>query len=176
MIAENIASYGFISTDNVTIFNSHLIKNSEWAAVSYLYSSIGQNNNYIVMDMNAGLNEYVASYIEQIGGAVNNAVNLYGSSLKEGNTGTDIRDVDIISLTSPNDKPESNFGSSSSYKGNAVYETSASGTGNTSLNGESSIFTQKNEPFMIRTGYYGYDKTSGGGSTGIGFRTTLIIK
>jgi hypothetical protein len=34
------------------------------------------------MDMNAGLNEYVASYIEQIGGAVNNAVNLYGSSLR----------------------------------------------------------------------------------------------
>jgi hypothetical protein len=29
---------------------------------------------------------------------------------------------------------------------------------------------------MIRTGYYGYDKTNGSGSAGIGFRTTLLVK
>lgn len=181
---------------------SHLIKNSEWGAISYLsYSKYGLvNNNLIsnssssyitgnfrteqgvfyystnesstfnetgVYDLSGGAWEFVASLI-------NNGyskLNLYGGTgsnfLFENANCTKYKTVySNVQSDDGNGKYSETFANlnynlNSSVRGDAIFETSNSGYGNSSFNNNSSYFMQQDTPFLLRGGYYNNAVTAG---------------
>ena len=166
--------------------NSHMMKNDEWGAVTYLskskygkngevdinsnssyYTGGGDGNAYVsnigqsttgtvhgVYDMSGGADEYVAAYID------NGVTSNMGASLEGGDTKT--KNVYTSSSEGGMDKPVQNYDENSSKYGDAVYETSANGSGSTSWYGDYSSFLESMEPFFMRGG-----KDSDGTSAGM---------
>ena len=186
--------------------NSHMMKNDEWGAVAYLskskygknaevtinsnssyYTGGGSGNAYVsnigqsttgtvhgVYDMSGGAWEYVAAYVD------NGDSNLtsYGSSLVNG----DAKTKNVYSKAST-DNATNNYNANSSKYGDAVYETSTSGSGSTSWYGDYSDFPNAGGPFFQRGGHYtgGTDEGVfffynyyGGTSSYLSFRPVLV--
>ena len=131
-------------------------------------------NVYGVYDMSGGAWEYVAGYVNN----GNSSLTSYGSSLVNG----DAKTKNVYSKAS-SDSYENNYNANSSKYGDAVYETSASGSSSTSWYGDYPGFPGTSFPFFIRGGYCDdgtnagvfYFNYSGGGSYGIGsFRPVLV--
>ena len=101
---------------------------------------------YGVYDMSGGAWEYVAGYVNNGNGNLTN----YGSSLVNG----DAKTKNVYSKGS-SDSYENNYNANSSKYGDAVYETSASGSSSTSWYGDYSNFPYTSAPFFRRGGSYG---------------------
>jgi hypothetical protein len=162
--------------------NSHMMKNDEWGAVAYLskskygknaevtindsssyYTGGGSGNAYVtnvgqsttgtvhgVYDMSGGAWEYVAAYVN------NSYTTSTGSSLVNG----DAKTKNVYSKAS-SDNNTNNYNANSGKYGDAVYETSTSGSGSTSWYGDYSNFPDTSNPFFVRGG--GYNDGSGAG-------------
>ena len=184
--------------------NSHMMKNDEWGAVEYLskskygknaevtinsnssyYTGGGSGNAYVsnigqsttgtvhgVYDMSGGAWEYVAAYVD------NSYTTSYGSSLVNG----DAKTKNVYSKAST-DNATNNYNANSSKYGDAVYETSTSGSGSTSWYGDYSDFPNAGGPFFQRGGHYtgGTDEGVfffynyyGGTSSYLSFRPVLV--
>ena len=186
--------------------NSHMMKNDEWGAVAYLskskygknaevtinsnssyYTGGGSGNAYVsnigqsttgtvhgVYDMSGGAWEYVAAYVNN----GNSSLTSYGSSLVNG----DAKTKNVYSKAST-DNATNNYNANSSKYGDAVYETSTSGSGSTSWYGDYSDFPNAGGPFFQRGGHYtgGTDEGVfffynyyGGTSSYLSFRPVLV--
>ena len=164
--------------------NSHMMKNDEWGAVAYLskskygknaevtindnssyYTGGGSGNAYVtnvkqsttgtvhgVYDMSGGSEEYVAAFLNN----GNNALTNNGSSLVNGDAET--RNVYSKGDT---DNQSNNYSANSEKYGDAVYETSTSGSGSKSWYGDSSYFSNTSGPFFRRGGSYSNGVTAG---------------
>ena len=152
-----------------------MMKNDEWGAVAYLskskygknaevdinsdssyYTGGGSGNAYVtnvgqsttgtvhgVYDMSGGAWEYVAAYVNN----GNSNLTSYGSSLVNGEAKTN----NVYSKGS-SDSRDNNYSANSGKYGDAVYETSASGSGSTSWYGDYSDFPYTDWPFFYRGG------------------------
>ena len=121
---------------------------------------------YGVYDMSGGAWEYVAGYVSN----GDSTLTKYGSSLVYGAAKT----KNVYSKAST-DRYDTNYNANSSKYGDAMYETSMNGTGNTSWYGDHSGFPWTNSPFFIRGGVYS-DGTSAGvfySSSSFGNTTTM---
>ena len=156
--------------------NSHMMKNDEWGAVVYLsrskygkndevtingsssyYTGGGTENAYAttntaqsttgnvwgVYDMSGGAWEYVAAYVNN----GNSSLTSYGSRLVNG----DAKTKNVYTKAS-SDSYENNYQKNKGIYGDAVYETSTSGSGNTSWYSDYSNFPNTNIPFFVRGG------------------------
>ena len=130
---------------------------------------------YGVYDMSGGAWEYVAGYANNGHGNLTS----YGSSLVNG----DAKTKNVYSKGS-SDNATDNYNANSSKYGDAVYETSASGSSSTSWYGDYSDFPYTSDPFFIRGGYY-YNGTVAGvfyfynnygnSFSGYSFRPVLVV-
>ena len=111
-------------------------------------------NVYGVYDMSGGAWEYVAAYVNN----GNSSLTGYGNSLY---TSTDSKTKNVYAKGS-SDNNSSNYSANAGVYGDAVYETSASGSGITSWYGDYSIFPNTSGPFFERGGGY-----SGGSYAGV---------
>ena len=187
--------------------NSHMMKNDEWGAVAYLSkskygkngevdinsnssyytgggsgnayaSNVGQSTTgtvYGVYDMSGGSWEYVAAYVNN----GNSSLTSYGSSLVNGDT----KAKNVYSKGS-SDSYETNYNQNAGKYGDAVYETSTSGSGSTSWYGDYSTFPGMSNPFFFRGGgsyssdayagvfFFNYD--DGNSVNYISFRPVLV--
>ena len=99
---------------------------------------------YGVYDMSGGAWEYVAAYVNN----GNSNLTSYGSSLVNG----DAKTKNVYSKGS-SDSRDNNYSANSGKYGDAVYETSASGS-SSSWYGDYSYFPYTSNPFFERGGYY----------------------
>ena len=129
---------------------------------------------YGVYDMSGGAWEYVAAYVNN----GNSSLTSYGSSLVNG----DAKTKNVYSKAST-DNATNNYNANSSKYGDAVYETSTSGSGSTSWYGDYSDFPNAGGPFFQRGGHYtgGTDEGVfffynyyGGTSSYLSFRPVLV--
>ncbi len=183
--------YGWGTTG--TGIDTHLMKNIEWGSVAYLSASaygkntvevsINSNSSYLtgqtgvessttgnvygVYDMNGGAYERTAAYI--------NTLNVSYTDLTIYNADAKYKDTYI----SP-----SEYSANSSKKGDAIYETSTTGTGTTSWNLDYSMMSDTNNPFFIRGGYYSngtaaglfaFKSDNGTAFSNVGFRPALLV-
>ena len=127
---------------------------------------------YGVYDMSGGAWEYVAGYVNNGHGNLTS----YGSSLVNG----DAKTKNVYSKAS-SDSYENNYNANSSKYGDAVYETSASGS--TSWYGDYSDFPYTSIPFFRRGGgYYNgtvagvfcFNYSSGASDSYYSFRPVLV--
>ena len=127
---------------------------------------------YGVYDMSGGAWEYVAGYVNNGNGNLTS----YGSSLVNG----DAKTKNVYSKAS-SDSYENNYNANSSKYGDAVYETSASGS--TSWYGDYSDFPYTSIPFFRRGGgYYNgtvagvfcFNYSSGASDSYYSFRPVLV--
>ena len=186
--------------------NSHMMKNDEWGAVAYLsrskygkndevtinsnssyYTGGGSGNTYVnngaqsttgnvygVYDMSGGAWEYVAAYVDNGNGNLTS----YGKSLVNG----DPKTKNVYTKAST-DSYENNYQQNRGVYGDAVYETSTSGSGNTSWYGDCSNFPYTSGHFFVRGGGYGngssagvfyFGNDDGGGGSSYSFRPVLV--
>ena len=164
--------------------NSHMMKNDEWGAVAYLSrSKYGKNeevtinsnslfctgggsgsayvtngaqsttgNVWGVYDMSGGAYEFVAAYVDNGNGILAS----YGSSLVNGEAKT----KNVYSQTGT-DSDTNNYNTNKGVYGDAVYETSTSGSGITSWYSDYSGFPNTSYPFFVRGGYYDAESVTG---------------
>ena len=127
-----------------------------------------------VYDMSGGAWEYVAGYVNNGNGNLTS----YGSSLVNGAAKT----KNVYSKAST-DNATNNYNANSGKYGDAVYETSTSGSGSTSWYGDYSNFPDTSNPFFVRGGAYNngtnagvfYFNVSNGNSDSISsFRPVLV--
>lgn len=117
-----------------------------------MYAS-STGNIYGIFDMAGGVNEYVATYLNN----ANSNINQNGSKLTQTNSAY-FREVYPVATT---DYAINNYNKIKDVYGNAIYETSINATGQNSLESDSSYYPTGNNPFIIRGGDYS-DGTSSG--------------
>ena len=183
-----------------------MMKNDEWGAVAYLsrskygtnkevtinsnssyYTGGGSGNTYVnngaqsttgnvwgVYDMSGGAWENVAAYVDNGNGNLTS----YGKSLVNGDSKT----KNVYSQTGT-DSNTNNYNTNKGVYGDAVYETSTSGSGTTSWYSDYSDFPNAGIPFFVRGGgyndgsnagvfYFGF--SNGDGSSYHSFRPVLV--
>lgn len=133
-------------------------------------------NIYGIYDLSGGSFEWTAGYIVTAGDYETYGGSLKGESNKYKNKYEGISSTDTVNYsTNPNP----------TRLGEAIWETSSSGTGSNSWNGDHSGFCRTNSPFLIRSGA-SYNSANGAGIFSyardhghchfyIGFRPVLII-
>ncbi len=179
VLNESSNPYGFVKTDADT----HLMKNSEWGALVYLTQSrYGRNgkavtqrklsttgsgqvagskyntsfgmitsttgNMYGVYDLSGGMKEYVAGYLNN----GDNYLESYGKTLVDEAQGKSTKYVSLYEKAESDDG-ESNYNVNKGRVGEAIWETSTSGTNAFSWFGNNSKFCYTFTPFMSRGGY-----------------------
>ena len=128
---------------------------------------------YGVYDMSGGAWEYVAGYVNNGNGNLTS----YGSSLVNG----DAKTKNVYTKAST-DSYENNYQQNKGVYGDAVYETSTSGSGATSWYGDYSSFPCSSVPFFVRGGGYNNGSNAGvfffyysnGGGSVDSFRPVLV--
>ena len=186
--------------------NSHMMKNDEWGAVAYLskskygkndevtinsnssfYTGGGSGNAYVnngaqsttgnvwgVYDMSGRAWERVAAYVDNGNGNLTS----YGKSLVNGDQKTK-----NVYAKGSSDSRENNYSANAGVYGDAVYETSTSGSGTTSWYSDSSHFPGTSSPFFVRGGIYAngsgigvffFDGSDGDGYFDHSFRPVLV--
>ena len=183
-----------------------MMKNDEWGAVAYLsrskygkneevtinsnssyYTGGGSGNTYVnngaqsttgnvwgVYDMSGGAWEYVAAYVDNGNGNLTS----YGKSLVNG----DPKNKNVYSQTGT-DSNTNNYNTNKGVYGDAVYETSTSGSGTTSWYSDYSYFPYTGDPFFKRGGGFSNGSNAGvfffyyyngGGYSNYSFRPALV--
>ncbi len=205
-IYTNCLNYDSTTLGNANL-NSHMMKNDEWGAVAYLsrskygtnkevtinsnrwyYTGGGSGNAYAttntaqsttgnvwgVYDMSGGAWEYVAAYVNNGNSSLNN-----GSSLVNGEAKTK-----NVYTNASTDNRTNNYSANAGVYGDAVYETSASGSGTTSWYSDYSVFPDTSTPFFQRGGRYNsgsgagvfyFGLNDGGGFSTYSFRPVLVV-
>ena len=219
--------------------DSHMTKNSEWGAVTYLaQSKYGRNGTEVTIN-NVSLNEVNhlravtgfggssvsagtqittldkitngtqdGSWTTSQGQLASTTGNMYGIYDLSG--GLWERTASFISVTTGNyatyggelkgesDKYRSKYAGTSvtdtenysanpnpSRVGEAIWETSTSGTGSNSWNGDNSLFPHSGNPFFVRGGSFGngaiaglfaFIRTTGYCDCNLGFRAVLVAE
>ena len=206
-IYTNCLNYDSTTLENANL-NSHMMKNDEWGAVAYLsrskygtnkevtindnssyYTGGGSGNAYAttntaqsttgnvygVYDMSGGAWEYVAAYVDNGNGNLTN----YGASLVNS---SDSKTKNVYAKGS-SDSYENNYQQNKGVYGDAVYETSTSGSGTTSWYSDFSSFPYSGYPFFARGGYchsgsnagvFHFDSNDGDGNVDASFRPVLV--
>ena len=130
---------------------------------------------YGVYDMSGGAWEYVAGYVNN----GNSSLTSYGSSLVNG----DAKTKNVYNKAS-SDNNTNNYNANSSKYGDALYETSTRGDGNTSWYGDYSVFPYTSNPFFIRGGLFNngagagvffFHTYDGGSHSSSSFRPVLVV-
>jgi len=168
----------------VTGVISHMIKNSEWGAVAYFSTAVGNlsddsttGNKYGIYNMNSN-SEYVSSFIELVGGISNVTVRKNGKSLLpysiisyDNTEVANENDVDILRLKTVTDDVDSNSEMLNSFFGFGINDVSSNITGTITKN-----VPTGNNAFFIRgiDGIYSYSEVTGEGNSNIGFRNVLL--
>lgn len=172
-----------LNLENKLGVSTHLIKASEWGAVSYLTEAFGvvptenstvltggnnsnstTNNIYGVFDMNGPVGEYLASFVMK--DTLNSGVIEYaGNMIYEEYENF----VDIVNLTE-NDNVDNNDKRLENFYGIAMSETK------NFVSTDYENVPTGSEPFFSKggsnVGMFGYDRTNG---TGLGYRPTLSV-
>jgi Tfp pilus assembly protein PilE len=214
---ETNTRYGW--TASGTGIDTHLMKNIEWGAVSYLTQSIygknsevwiNPNSNYLtgqagatvsssattvtyayndltyginasttgnvygIYDMSGGAGEFTSAYVN------NGHVNLTTYGLSVLNSASQYKDEYI----SNGDTPSGNYTANLNKKGDAVYETSTSGTSGTAWYGDNTYMPYSIYPFFMRScsyngtnvaGTFFFDYQTGSAIGNLGFRPVLSL-
>lgn len=191
----------------------HQMKNTEWGAVAYLtQSKFGKNSELYINNSTTyitgnsanntdavGTDGVVNSYKTDTGQKASTTGNVYGiydlsggalermaGYVKTGSSNIAINAANMLEAEKYYyDEYEDGYSNNSARYGDAMYETSNSGTGATSWNTDLSKFPASDMPFISRGGwsnnginagiYAFYDDTSGTASSNYGFRPVIII-
>lgn len=169
----------------VSGIKSHMMKNTEWGAVSYLTTAVGKLENssttgniYGIFGMDTGA-EYVSSFIELVGGVSNYSVRKNGKSLLPYNIISynnyevaDEKDVEIYRLKSAVDNTNTNYEALTSFYGTGIDEVSTVISGNVTFN-----IPYGGNAFLSRgiDGIYSYSGVSGASSDNLGFRNSILV-
>ena len=192
------ACQGVKSTYNLAQnVDSHMMKNTEWGAVSYLTESkygrngteITMNNNtsyitgggnyklnvlqsttgniYGIYDSNGGLWQYVAGYIDD-----GNVSNGYNTNLL--NAG--VKYADIYKVIKGSNNQTNNYSGSKSIKGDAIFETSTSVGNSTGWNSAYATFPYSIYAVFLRGGSskFAFMGNQGEGESFYGFRVVVV--
>ena len=163
---------------------SHMIKNTEWGAVAYLTSSIGDvksesttGNIYGIYNLNNNP-EYVSTFIELVGGVSNYNVRENGKSLIPYimlkylyNPITNSKDIDSIRLRKAQDNGGLNYNVFSKYYGIAMNEV------DTNISGAvTKTIPYERDAFLVRgiDGIYSYSNSTGASNGNAGFRNVIF--
>ncbi len=133
-------------------------------------------NIYGIYDMSGGGNEYTAAYVNNGHTRLNNGSNVLSANAKYKNVyAVGAADTDV-----------SNYALAISSKGDAIWETSNTGTSSTSWYSDNSSMSRTDNPWFLRGGshqnitYAGtfyFDRyIGGGGYVRVGFRPVLIVE
>lgn len=191
----------------------HQMKNIEWGAVAYLTQSefgknsepyINNSTTYITGNSANGVDAVgtdgvVNSYKTDTGQKASTTGNIYGiydlnGGALERMAGYVKTGSAYIATNAENmleaekyyyDEYENGYSNNSTRYGDAICETSSSGTGATSWNTDLSVFPTADMPFISRGGwsnnginagiYAFYDDTSGTASSNYGFRPVIVV-
>ena len=171
---NNSSSYITGSAGNSASASSNTGTTNDYTSTQGVKAST-TGNVYGVYDMSGGAWEYVAAYVNN----GNSSLTSYGNSLY---TSTDSKTKNVYAKGS-SDNNSSNYSANAGVYGDAVYETSASGSGSTSWYGDYSIFPYTDWPFFVRGGDYDngssagvfyFNNNSGYGDGNISFRPVLV--
>ena len=176
VLLAKVSSYGLSGG------TSHMIKNTEWGAVAYLTSGIGNinsesttGNKYGIYNLNSNP-EYVSAFIELIGGISSLSVRENGTYLipyampKYNWFGAVIKDIDVVRLRRAQDD-ELNSNVFSKYYGIAMNEVDTGISGIITKN-----IPNKRDAFLIRgiDGIYSYSGSTGEANSDVGFRNVIF--
>ena len=181
-LTESGNIYGLSSSTT----DSHLMKNSEWGAVAYLAQSKYGNNNNEPYINNITLNSGSTKRTETAGKTGINSVYAV-TGVTTGTTSTKYVTVyphDTAETSTDIDtKSRANYNVNKYIFGDAIRETSASGTGATSWKGDYSYFQALDSPFSVRGGslwivsyawLFYFHRDSGASSYYDSFRPVLV--
>ncbi len=163
---------------------SHMIKNTEWGAVAYFTTAVGSlkdgsttNNIYGIYDMDNNA-EYVANFVELVGGISNISVRKNGRNLLpytmityNYNEVSNTKDIDILRLKSEIDSADSNYNVLNSFYGYGINEVESAITGTITKDmptGNNAFFTRGID------GIYSYSGSDGSSANNIGFRNVIF--
>ena len=163
---------------------SHMMKNTEWGAVAYFTTAVGSlkngsttNNIYGIYDMDNNA-EYVANFVELVGGISNVSVRKNGRNLLpytmityNYNEVSNTKDIDILRLKSEVDSADSNYNVLNSFYGYGINEVGSAITGAITKD-----MPTGNNAFFIRgiDGIYSYSGSDGSSANTIGFRNVIF--
>ena len=131
-------------------------------------------NIYGIYDMSGGALEYTSDYVDNGHSNLNNGSIILAVDNK-------YKDVYTVSST---DSEANNYALVTNKKGEAVYETSTSGSGSTSWNSDYSYMPRTNQPWFLRGGAYysasyaggfSFLSNAGGADGSVGFRVVLLL-
>ena len=177
---DNKAIYavtGMAATGTGTSSTSGFTGNAYNTPTGQLGSTTGNITG--VYDMNGCVWEYVAGYLNNTDGATSR--NTYGASLMS----VAAKYKTIYTATSSTENQANQYAATNvaTRYGDAVKETSTTGSGSTSWNGDYSYFPFSGGPFFVRGGFcaggasaglFAFDGSNGGANYNYGFRVCLV--
>jgi type IV pilus assembly protein PilA len=131
-------------------------------------------NIYGIYDISGGSWEYVAAYVNNANGNLGQGSTITGAA-------SQYKDVYTVGGT---DDQATNYGLTINFKGDAVYETSSTGTGSTSWFSDYSSMPYTSTPWFERdgnfdggsgAGAFNFRYNWGGTNSNIGFRPVLLV-
>ena len=174
------------NSQNVYAATGYNSEGKEWndASINIDKSSSTTGNIYGIYDMNGGTYERTASYIENELGK--SQVSDYGESIaNDKNTKyvMSYKSDEASKMSADDSRSMLNYDANDKVYGDAIYETSSSGTDKNSWNNNYSYFPEGTKPFFVRSGHFLDNKAAGifcfsrdeGGAHYItGFRAVLV--
>jgi hypothetical protein len=131
-------------------------------------------NIYGIYDMSGGSWEFTSDYVDNGHSNLNNGSVILSTENKYKN---------IYTVASTDSEPN-NYALSINKKGIAVYETSTSGSGATSWNGDYSYMPRTDQPWFLRGGHFSngtnagaesFSGAYGSASSNVGFRASVLV-
>lgn len=187
-IGEAFSASKLVGTSNnkygMTSGSGHMMKNAEWGAVAYLTTGKGKLENNSTTGNIYGIygmqedGEYVANFIELIGGISNYSVRSNGTSLipykmitYKDREEADEKDIEILRLKTHIDSSDSNYSVLSGFYGIGINEISSNITGNVTKDmpfGDNAFFVRGID------GIYSYAGSNGAKNSGYSFRNVIV--
>ena len=171
---NNSSSFITGSAGNSASANSNTGTTNDYTSTQGVKAST-TGNVYGVYDMSGGAWEYVAAYVNNGNANLTN----YGASLVNS---SDAKTKNVYAKAST-DNNTNNYNQNAGVYGDAVYETSASGSGSTSWYGDYSYFPNSSSPFFGRggghyngsgAGVFFFYNHNGDSNSDISFRPVLV--
>ena len=180
-ISTHTDIYGFDGS-NHTLLDTHLVKNNEWAAVSYLtqskyglcredvYKELASNDTYITggsdykTNVNQSSTHNIYGVYDLSGGTIEFVMGNYNSTLNSSDGFTSLPDSIYFNAYTTSDNYLTN-----GYQ-HALFET------NDLFNTSPNDFINENYPWIIRDGLFTYSNSKGDALETRGTRTSLTIK
>ena len=154
--------------------------------VRYYIDKVTQSttgNAYGIYDLNGGKLEYVAAYVNN----GNDSLTNYGKSSINNSVSlitADAKYKDVYTVGTNDTYDGNNYDSNSGIKGDAVYETSKNGIGQSSWFSDYSIFPYSSYPFFKRggncnngdnAGLFYFNNNNGNANDNNSFRVALVV-